>query len=402
MEGDACCGRTSPLTGFTVGITADRRCEEQRELIEHRGGRTIHAPTVRTAALADEAPLHEATDRLIDDPPDILVATTGIGMRGWMTATRASGREQHLLAALRQARIVARGPKVHGALHEAQLPIWRDEPSEQLAPIIARLAAEEPPGTHVAVQLYGADAAWIVDELRAANLDVTTVPVYSRTVPADTGPSVRLVQLVVDAAVDAVTFTSVAAAENFFEVAASVRLADRTRRAFNTNVVACCVGPFVAATVRDQGVLDPCAPSQGRLGLMVYELGVRLGARHRHVQLPGVDVAVQGSTLATDDRRVELAGRERAVFELLADRPGTVVPVSTLLRRVWGKRDGDAGVMEKAASRLRRQIHPVGLDVLNVMRRGYALSPALTRRRPPVRGEGPSIGGEACGTPASR
>ena len=44
------------LDGFVIGVTADRRWEEQAELLERRGARVVHGPTIRTIALvADEA-----------------------------------------------------------------------------------------------------------------------------------------------------------------------------------------------------------------------------------------------------------------------------------------------------------------------------------------------------------
>ena len=53
------------LSGYTVAITADRRWEEQAELIERRGGSVLHGPVIRTLPLADEAGLREATRALI-------------------------------------------------------------------------------------------------------------------------------------------------------------------------------------------------------------------------------------------------------------------------------------------------------------------------------------------------
>ena len=39
------------LEGFTVGITADRRWEEQAALLERRGARVVHGPAIRTLPL---------------------------------------------------------------------------------------------------------------------------------------------------------------------------------------------------------------------------------------------------------------------------------------------------------------------------------------------------------------
>ena len=53
------------LSGYTVAITADRRHEEQAELVERRGGTVLSGPVIRTLPLADEAGLRLATERIV-------------------------------------------------------------------------------------------------------------------------------------------------------------------------------------------------------------------------------------------------------------------------------------------------------------------------------------------------
>ncbi|MCV7082011.1 uroporphyrinogen-III synthase, partial [Mycolicibacterium insubricum] len=61
------------------------------------------------------------TDALIDEPPQLLIATTGIGFRGWIEAAEGWGQADALLAALAGARVISRGPKATGALRAAGL-----------------------------------------------------------------------------------------------------------------------------------------------------------------------------------------------------------------------------------------------------------------------------------------
>ena len=37
-----------PLEGYCIGITADRRWEEQAELLRRRGATVMHGPSIRT------------------------------------------------------------------------------------------------------------------------------------------------------------------------------------------------------------------------------------------------------------------------------------------------------------------------------------------------------------------
>ena len=69
-----------------VGITADRRWEEQARLFADRGAGILHGPTLRTIDLSGSEALRAATEAVVDQPPDYLVVTTGMGMRRWLEA----------------------------------------------------------------------------------------------------------------------------------------------------------------------------------------------------------------------------------------------------------------------------------------------------------------------------
>ncbi|MGV0803309.1 uroporphyrinogen-III synthase, partial [Mycolicibacterium elephantis] len=71
--------------------------------------------------LPDDDALRANTEALIATPPDIVIATTGIGLRGWIEAADGWGLAADLTAALAKARVVSRGPKATGALRAAGL-----------------------------------------------------------------------------------------------------------------------------------------------------------------------------------------------------------------------------------------------------------------------------------------
>jgi uroporphyrinogen-III synthase len=111
-----------PLSGFTVGVTAARRAEELIALLERRGAKCVHAPSIRLVPLADDTELLAATRSCLQAPPDFVVATTGVGFRGWVEASEGWGLADPLLAVLGQARLLARGPKARGAIRAAGVP----------------------------------------------------------------------------------------------------------------------------------------------------------------------------------------------------------------------------------------------------------------------------------------
>ncbi|MDQ1428098.1 MAG: uroporphyrinogen-III synthase, partial [Acidimicrobiaceae bacterium] len=196
-----------PLEGFVVGVTADRRWEEQAELLARRGASVMHGPTITTLYLASDENLRQATVALIAEPPDYLVATTGIGMRAWLDTASTWGIGDELLAALRGARIVARGPKASAAVQIGGLEVWQRSPTERMGALVELLTAEPLAGKRVAVQEYGMKSPEVTDALVAAGAIVVSVPVYRWQVPDDPSAARRLVQAACQGQVDAITFT---------------------------------------------------------------------------------------------------------------------------------------------------------------------------------------------------
>ena len=73
-----------PLTGFVVGITAARRADELGALLVRKGASVRYGPAIRIVPLTDDTELHTATSALLESHVDAVVATTGIGFRGWL------------------------------------------------------------------------------------------------------------------------------------------------------------------------------------------------------------------------------------------------------------------------------------------------------------------------------
>jgi len=161
----------------TVGVTADRRADEQGVLLARLGLRVVFGPVLGTVMVTDGGALRDVTAAVIARPPDYLVANTGIGLRSWLAAAESWGQADALLAALRHTRIAARGPKAVGALRSAGLDVWWRAPTEQLGTVIEHLLAQPLPGTRIALQLHGEDSPAPVAALRAGATDVETATV---------------------------------------------------------------------------------------------------------------------------------------------------------------------------------------------------------------------------------
>jgi uroporphyrinogen-III synthase len=362
-----------PLEGFVVGVTADRRWEEQAELLRRRGATVVHGPCMDTQYLADDDDLRRATVAVIDRPPDVIVATTGIGVRAWLETAEAWGLGPALMAALGQARILARGPKAAGVVLASGLSVWARSETEQMDDVLAKLLADGVAGRRVALQEYGMESPEFIAALEAAGATVVRVPVYRWRYPADTRPALTLVDAALNGRVDAITFTSAPAVRNLFMIAAEQQADGDLRRAFNHGLIAACVGPVCAQAARDEGIDVPVEPKVGRLGLLVRALSDDLAARRQTFTVGGLELVVQGSAVHADGDAAALSGRERAVLEVLAARPGVVVDRATLLERIWGSADVDPHLLEVVVGRLRRRLGRCSSAIEVTRSRGYRL-----------------------------
>ncbi len=359
-----------PLDGFVIGITADRRWEEQAELLSRRGASIVHGASITTSYLASDENLRRATLAIIEAPPDYLVATTGIGVRAWLDTATTWGLGAQLVAALGQARTVARGPKSAAALHIGGIGVWQSSPTERMDALVEILLAEPLRDRRVAVQEYGMESPELVKVLSDAGAEVVSVPVYRWRLPTDTEPALRLVKAACAGRLDAITFTSAPAVHNLFAMAQHE--AAQLRDAFNGgSVLAACVGPVCAGGARAEGIEDPLTPPLGRLGLLVRALGDHLSQSRRSYRLSGHEMVVQGGAIEFDGAVEQLTPKERTILGMLTRKPGAVVGREVLLAGVWGCANTDPHLLEVAVSRLRRRLGPAGGGLQAVSGRGY-------------------------------
>jgi uroporphyrinogen-III synthase len=362
------------LEGFTIGVTADRRADAQIELLTRRGANVLRGPTIGTSYLGEEEALKTSTLSVIDQPPEVLVANTGIGMRSWFEAAQAWGLDAQLAGALAGTVVVARGPKAVGAAQLAGLRVDHHASSEQLSEVLDLLLGMGVAGRSIVVQLHGVDHMPFVDELAAAGAVVRAVPVYRWTLPDDRSPALRLIEAACEARLDALTFTSAPAIGNLLEIAEGAGRRDDLLTALNVRLVAACVGPVCAAAARDLGIRLPVAPEVGRLGNLVRVLTQALQERRRTFRLGGHEMVLQGGTVAIDGDPVALPPRERAVFDALTENPGTVLRKDDLERRVWGEVSRDSHRLHVNMGRLRQRLGPAGDAIEPVYGRGYRLN----------------------------
>ncbi|WP_406183079.1 uroporphyrinogen-III synthase [Streptomyces sp. NBC_01006] len=360
-----------PLAGFTVGVTAARRADELIALLRRRGATVVHAPALRIVPLADDSELLAATKELIGCAPDTVVATTAIGFRGWIEAADGWGIGEELLARLRATELLARGPKVKGAVRAAGLVETWSPQSESLAEVLDRMLSGGVAGRRIALQLHGEPLPGFVEALRAAGADVVVVPVYRWMAPEDLAPMDRLLDAVAGGGIDAVSFTSAPAAASLLSRAQERGMTEAVLAGLRGDVLSACVGPVTALPLQARGV-DTVQPERFRLGPLVQLLCQELPGRARVLPVAGHRVEIRGHAVLVDAELRPVPPAGMALLRALARRPGWVVGRPELLRALPGA-GRDEHAVETAMARLRGALGAPNL-IQTVVKRGYRLA----------------------------
>ena len=165
-------------------------------MLRRNGAEVSSAAAINIIALPEDDELQHHTEAVIAEPPDILVAHTGIGFRGWVAAADGWGLATQLLASLVQ--VADRGPRAEGdrrvARRRAARGVVARNPSRR-AKCCATCSNRMSPASAIAVQLHGAADEWdpfpeFIDGLRAAGAQVVPIHVY-RWKPTPAGRRLR-------------------------------------------------------------------------------------------------------------------------------------------------------------------------------------------------------------------
>jgi uroporphyrinogen-III synthase len=359
-----------PLAGYTVGVTAARRADELGALLARRGANVLYGPAIRIVPLADDSELLAATRDVLAEPVDAVVATTGIGFRGWVEAAEGWGLGADLLAGLGKADMFTRGPKAKGAVRAAGLGEKWSPDSESSAELLNHLLKSGVDGQRIAVQLHGEPLTDFLDALRVAGAQVVPVPVYRWTGPADPAPLERLLDSLVAGQVDAMTFTSAPAAASVLAAAERGGRLDAVLAALRGDVLAVCVGDITAGPLAKRGI-PVVAPERARIGSLVRALCVALPERAPEIDVGPRRLQVRGQAVVVDGELRPVPPAPMAVLRALMVQPGRVVPRSALLAALPG--GGEEHAVETAVARLRSALGESGL-VQTVVKRGYRLA----------------------------
>jgi uroporphyrinogen-III synthase len=355
------------LRGFRIGVTSDRRSADLITALERRGAHVLHAPALMIAPNDHDDSLIIETRRLIAARPEVVLVTTGYGMRRWFEVADAAGLGADLTAALEAARIFARGPKAHGAVRAAGLLDAQTSDLNTTASLVDAVIAAGLSGRRVAVQLHGYTDEVALDRLAEISNCVMTVTPYRWAQPNPPDRLIRLIKAACQRQLEALTFTSAPAAAATLEAAEALDLRLEFIRALSDYLATAAVGPVTAEPLREAGI-DPVVPDRHRLGALVRLVTEELTQRHiQRFHSNGVIIELRGRQVSVNDRRISLGPNSLALLVALASS-SSVLSRQELIACL--PENPDEHALHMAMSRLRRALEVPGL-ITTIMKRGY-------------------------------
>jgi uroporphyrinogen-III synthase len=267
------------FNGRRVLSFESRRATEIATLIRNFGGDPVVAPALREVPLSSNPDAVQFASRLIAGGFDLVVFLTGAGARALLSIVEPVHPRDAFLAALRTARVAARGPKPVAVLREWQVPVWVTAPEpntwRELLAAISERWHELPPQPRVAVQEYGVANVELLQALEARGGSVMRVPVYRWSLPDDLQPLHRAIESIAAGEIPVVLFTTGVQAAHLFDIAETInRTADV--RAGLSRVVVASIGPTTSDELRERGLTVDLEASHPKMGVLVTEAAERV------------------------------------------------------------------------------------------------------------------------------
>ncbi|QKJ19275.1 uroporphyrinogen-III synthase [Microbacterium hominis] len=364
---------SAALDGCTVVIAVDRRSNELAAALERHGAQVRRAPALTIVPHTDDEALIARTRELIAHPPDVVVATTGVGFRGWMEAADEAGLLDDLHAALDGAQIVARGPKARGAIQQAGLAAdWVAE-SETSIELGEYLLAEGVAGRRIAVQHHGSGADGLDELFDGHGAEVVSLTVYRWGPPPDDAVVARSVTATAAGEIDAVLFTSAPGAAEWLAAAAREGVLEEiVEHAASGRVLMAAVGPITASPLVAVGI-EPLQAERGRLGSLVRSVVTHFGGGHAAaLDTAAGRLELRSSGAVLDGARITLSRTGTDVLAALFAAKGGVVSRARLQAAL--PRSGEnTHAVEMAVARVREAFGVPDL-IKTVVKRGYRLN----------------------------
>jgi uroporphyrinogen-III synthase len=266
---------TITFGGLCVLALESRRAREIAKLIANLGGVPMVAPSVREVPLESNQEALEFVRKLAAGQVDIVIFTTGVGVKALASAVEKVCSRDELSRYLNEVVVVARGPKPTAALRELGVRVsiavpepntWRD----LLATLDQGKDTFPVSGRRIAIQEYGVTNPELSAGLEQRGALVTLVNVYQWALPEDLGPLENAVESIIGGDVHVLLVASSVQIRHLFEVAGRMAKKEALHQALD-RVVITSVGPLTSEELRSRGLSVDIECTRPKMGFLVQE-----------------------------------------------------------------------------------------------------------------------------------
>lgn len=233
-----------PLFGKRIVTTRPRaQSAELQRMLQRLGAEVLVFPTIRIVPVQDYSAMDSAIGRLGEY--DWLIFTSINGVRIFFDRMLEQGRDARALAACKLAAI---GPATARALRDRFLDVDCVPRRYVAEEVVAALKEfDDLEGKKILLPRAGAARLVLPEELRRLGADVEEIAVYQTEAETRTDPA--LLERILGADVDVITFTSSSTVQNFAEI-----VGDERAREISTKVACASIGPITSQTARELGM----------------------------------------------------------------------------------------------------------------------------------------------------
>ncbi len=246
---------------------------ELSRLVEKHGGAPLCVPAVQEAPHIQAEAIRGLLDELAAGQHEVVIFMTGVAVSLLFELAQELGRHAELVASLRVATTVCRGPKPTAALRGFGVPptLSAREPFTA-AELIDAFSELELSGRGVLLFNYGERSETLSETLLARRANLTEFWLYQWQLPSDCTAIEALVRRIVARDIDALAVTCQIQFRHLYQIAERLDLGRELVDALRSDVIVAAVGPTCRAIIEVHGVRPHVMPEHPKMGPLVMAL----------------------------------------------------------------------------------------------------------------------------------
>jgi uroporphyrinogen-III synthase len=268
-------GGHAPVIAVTprVALLEARMSQELARLVEKHGGEPVCVPALEERRELEGAKAERLITAISGGGYDIVIFMTGVAVSLLFEVAEQVGRRPELVAGLRLATTLCRGPKPTAALRGfGVIPTITALESFTSAEVIDAVTAIEVRRCRVLLFHYGERSESLAETLLARQALVDEQWLYRWRLPSDTTPLEGLVTDIVGGKLDALAVTCQVQFRHLYQVSQRLELDRDLIRTLNERMVVAAVGPTCRAVLEMHGIDVNVVPDHPKMGPLIVSL----------------------------------------------------------------------------------------------------------------------------------